>query len=626
MPLFDTLLLQSLQHKDEKTIHILSNYLARIISQSAQEDLPALSHSLQQVIGPAISKEIASNKDAMIDTLYPIMGGMISKYVTQAIKEMMQHINHKIEEGLSFEKYKRKIKSKVTGVSEIELLLEESQQAQLSSLFIIDKESSLLVSEAHLEDKEIDDPHMVASMASAIKDFINDWVQNDNQSQKIQILSYGNATLYIEEAGSVYMIAFLDTEPHYEMRNQLNRFFASLITQYATFFQNFEGDDSAKEIKSLTSELQAYLTKQYKKTKSSPPKNQAKRTPYSLILLSGLLILGVGYYAESYYLDYSLEQKVKRQTGSSIEVTSQNNEILLQGDIASFKESQAIIDILKRQTNLPIQNHLQLSVTQIDNLQMHNRKQIEEKLKHLQQKLQTDVTSMKELMRVQKELMHVQKKQMNVQKEQMNVQKKQINVQGKQLQQLSMLLKEKNHTLQKIQTKQEVLTSNIHLQSYILKKLSHTFSHLPYYNPKDGSLDFHSGELFEAGESIANQKVLVQLGTYCKHYFIALLSDKRIEPYIESIIIEGHTDSSGNSEKNEQLSAQRATAVSEYLLTLDKSKALHLNTVLIAKGLSSSQPILKDGIEDKKASRRIKIRFILNYAKIIETIGKTIDD
>jgi hypothetical protein len=129
--LFDDAFLEKLAQKESKTIAVLSQYLSTIITKSASTHEAELSRSLQSVISPAISKEIENNKAKMIDALYPIMGGMISKYVTQAIKEMMDNINDKIENGLSFDKYKRKFKSKVTGVSETELLLEESSDASI---------------------------------------------------------------------------------------------------------------------------------------------------------------------------------------------------------------------------------------------------------------------------------------------------------------------------------------------------------------------------------------------------------------------------------------------------------------------------------------------------------------
>ena len=271
------------------------------------EHLKELDNKLQEdvfndKVAKAISKEIANNKDMMIDTLYPIIGGMISRYVTQAIKEMMQNINNKIEDGLSIEKYRRSIKSKITGVSEMELLVKESNRAIISSLFIIKKDSGLLIAKSELDDKQIDDPHMVASMASAIKDFINDWVESNKSQTEIQVVSYGNATLYIESAGSVYIIAFLNTEPEYELRNSINSFFASIVREYSDFFQTFDGDDNALEIEALSSKMYEYLNRQKSLTKphtSTKKKNPIKYILYLLLFLSTI------------YITYSLNIKYK---------------------------------------------------------------------------------------------------------------------------------------------------------------------------------------------------------------------------------------------------------------------------------------------------------------------------
>ncbi|HHD72584.1 MAG TPA: hypothetical protein ENL02_01505, partial [Epsilonproteobacteria bacterium] len=148
LPFFDEMLLERLQDKGGAAISLLSDYLARIIAEASHRNNEALSQSLQGILSTAVSREIASNKDAMIDTLYPIMGGMVSKYVSTAIKELIENINRKIDDGLSMERYKRKIKSRVTGVSETELLLQEISEAHILSLFVIQKESGLLISEA----------------------------------------------------------------------------------------------------------------------------------------------------------------------------------------------------------------------------------------------------------------------------------------------------------------------------------------------------------------------------------------------------------------------------------------------------------------------------------------------
>ncbi len=388
IPLFDTLLLERLKDKDERTVKIFSDYLTQIITKTSSSNPEALSYSLQKVIAPAISKEIANNKDVMIDSLYPIMGGMISKYVSQAIKEMLETINEKIEDGLSFDKYKRKLKSKITGVSETELLLEESSDVSISSLFIIQKESGLLIANAYLKDKEIDDPHMVASMASAIKDFINDWVQSHTSKNEVQILSYGSATLYIESAGSIYIIAFLDSEPDHELRLKINHFFASLVKKYATFFQNFDGDDSAIEIQSLSKNMHEFLD--INKAKSTLNNVDDKISPMKYLMI----FVGMGFFITSmFYLDikykeYIIESSVKEKAGYVIDVEMKNDSIILNGIVNKLEDSNIIEEILARHTKKPMVNKLTIPSSNLARMLQHEREKRESEVLLLNKRLQ----------------------------------------------------------------------------------------------------------------------------------------------------------------------------------------------------------------------------------------------
>lgn len=87
---------------------------------------------------------------------------------------------------------------------------------------------------------------------------------------------------------------------------------------------------------------------------------------------------------------------------------------------------------------------------------------------------------------------------------------------------------------------------------------------------------------------------------------------------IHSIVIEGHTDSSGTDKRNLPLSQRRSMTVVEESLRIlqdeDSRTSLHLRpcflTFLSASGRGSSEPFLIDGREDKDRSRRVvfKIR------------------
>ena len=560
--------------------------------------------TIMKRVTPAISKGIADNKETMIDALYPIMGGMISKYVTQAIKELMETINKKIENGLSFERYKRKAKAKLTGVSETELLLEESSNATISSLFVIQKESSLLIAEAHLEDKEIDDAHMVASMASAIKDFINDWAQNNEMGSEVQILSYGNATLYIESAGSVFLVAFLDAEPDYEQRAEINAFFASVLKEYSDFFQNFDGDDSAQEVVSLSMKMEDYLYAQIPVQTAKSKKNPAK---YIFIFLGILLFAYVLYRFQAWYITESLERKIYTQTAEHISVEKKSNMFILNGQITSLEKLDTMHKILRDyKKNTKIQDNLTLALSSMDqrfktlgNMGAGAYKRVDEKLKLLERSFATSIDAL-------------------------NAKVLQLNqTLEKRSTELSNLIKHKDGEIAILKQNKEKMTKIIAVKNEMQRRLDQIFNGNVFYLPEEHALDFRRLNLFEENKAVYEKNAIIALGKTFEKYMRVLVDYKA---YIERIEIEGHSDSTGQEIDNIHLSKKRALSVLYYLNRLQIVKQYHMSHLMHARGLGSAERIIRNGVEDKNASRRIKVKCILSDSKIVQKLGEIIDD
>lgn len=104
--------------------------------------------------------------------------------------------------------------------------------------------------------------------------------------------------------------------------------------------------------------------------------------------------------------------------------------------------------------------------------------------------------------------------------------------------------------------------------------------------------------------------------------YIDVLTKPEYRDNIEEIRIEGHTDSNGEYFHNMQLSQDRTRAVLQYCMgLLDSSNIEWSRTLITANGLSSSHPILRDGIEDKSLSRRVEFRVRTNAEKQLEDIA-----
>ncbi|RLA72259.1 MAG: hypothetical protein DRG78_24065 [Epsilonproteobacteria bacterium] len=142
---------------------------------------------------------------------------------------------------------------------------------------------------------------------------------------------------------------------------------------------------------------------------------------------------------------------------------------------------------------------------------------------------------------------------------------------------------------------------------------------------KSGSLRLSSNILFDKGSSVLKESSKVELEKLFINYIGALISNKNIKHYLDRISIEGHTDSDGSYLYNLELSQKRAYSVMNYLLTLKFTKDNNIQTLLVASGRSYLDTIYKDSKEDKKASRRIEIKFTLKNDDAMNEIESILD-
>ena len=593
--LFNEILTKRFENEGEETIEIFSQYITPIIAQAYKTSPQALSDVLKDTIAQSIGKEIENNKDSMIDSLYPIMGGMISKYVSQAIKEMMQNINTKIEDGLSIDKYKRKLKSKMTGVSESEILLQESNTAMISSLLIIQKDSGLLIAEAQLEDNEIYDPHMVASMASAIRDFINDWIQQNDSQDEVQILTYGEATLYIESAGSVYIIAFLNKEPEYELRGKINTFFALLVQEYASFFRTFEGDDNAYEVETLSLKLGEYLEQQINIPHKSKKQNYSKYTVYILGISYVFYLcyrLGVGYF------EYQIQSQIEEETAQKVQVYYTQEAFTLEGYVDSIEKIAEVEQSLEQSyPEYRIQNRLLVPMK----ILLANE---EARYKMLKLKLLEKLVSVKTSISQKEE------------KYQKQIDKLRYTLKGTENRLESIKLQK-----QKEQKRFEAKRASISKE--IQNKLSEVFKDNPYYIASESALDFGELNIFAVGAYQYNAKAVAILRKDFRKYLLVLIPYRK---YINHLIIEGHSDSRGIYEDNLKLSEKRAFAIKKTLLELEEVKDYNMQSLFTIERFASKNNDKDNYVTYKEASRRIKIKFDLKENEILNILGKILND
>ncbi len=127
--------------------------------------------------------------------------------------------------------------------------------------------------------------------------------------------------------------------------------------------------------------------------------------------------------------------------------------------------------------------------------------------------------------------------------------------------------------------------------------------------------------LFDNNEALLKPMFKDILNDFFPRYIQVLIRPEYKDNIVE-IRIEGHTDSNGGYFHNMELSQNRTRSVLEYCFGLMTDEQIEwAKSLITANGLSSSQPIIVHGVEDKSLSRRVEFRVRTNAEKQLEDIA-----
>jgi len=141
-----------------------------IIDQKIDGFVDEIPQRLGPVITETLKIQIQESKDEVVEALYPIMGRMIKKYVQREIRLLSDRLDRQLDHAFSLEGWWRRIKSWFGGVPEQELMMQELAEPQIEEIFVIEKDSGLLIG-SYSRQKTMDQD-MISGMLTAIKSLI----------------------------------------------------------------------------------------------------------------------------------------------------------------------------------------------------------------------------------------------------------------------------------------------------------------------------------------------------------------------------------------------------------------------------------------------------------------------
>jgi len=199
----------SIDKKVEKLTELINRQeqLCLKVDPIVDEKLKTFVKDIPKTLGPtitqALKEEIENSQDAVVEALFPIIGKMIKKYIAHEMKLLSEKISKQTKNAFSFKNWFKKSRAKAQGISDGDLILVDLAKPELLQLFVIEKESGLLITNYTPSENQIIDEDMIAGMLTAIKSFVEDAFQGGDQN--LEHIEYELHHIHIQNFASYYI-------------------------------------------------------------------------------------------------------------------------------------------------------------------------------------------------------------------------------------------------------------------------------------------------------------------------------------------------------------------------------------------------------------------------------------
>jgi hypothetical protein len=157
-----------------------------------------LSGALAPTIEEAVQESVKRDPKPLADAIFPIIGPAIRKSITEAIGGMLQSFQQTMEHSLSIQGLKWRIEALRTGRPYAEVVLLQTLVFQVEQVFLIHRETGLLLQHVSAEVVDEMEADMVSSMLTAIRDFVQDSFGGQGEDS-LQTMRVGERSVVVEQ-------------------------------------------------------------------------------------------------------------------------------------------------------------------------------------------------------------------------------------------------------------------------------------------------------------------------------------------------------------------------------------------------------------------------------------------
>lgn len=279
----------------------LSERIAQLLDQASDLTIKQNPEFIDKFISRSPApylKALKRNPKGIISLLTPVISPVIRQSVTQAMRRFIVEINRTLELGFSIKSLKWRWQAMRAGVPFSEVVFANTVQYQVQQLFLIDKDSGLLIQHVGQEHMLREDQEAISAMLTAIQEFIKDSLQTDDET--LSSAEMGESVLWVLPGSQANLAAVIKGSPSGKLRQALANFLSEVHLNHQSVLLKQEQWNKSPE---LQLDMENHLLQ-----KSIREDRPAKVWPWLLVI--SLLI---GYALFRSYQNYSSRHELEQQ-------------------------------------------------------------------------------------------------------------------------------------------------------------------------------------------------------------------------------------------------------------------------------------------------------------------------
>ncbi|OUD12453.1 OmpA family protein [Thioflexithrix psekupsensis] len=248
LPRFEQLVAQL--DDTEKRVSDMANFLPEAINKaSISEELEhtlqsRLTESLKEPVQRCLRQSISEDTQVLADTLFPVMGPAIRKSINETFKDLLQEINTRLQQSpFSPKGLVWRWEAWRTSTPLQEIILRDTLVYRVEQVFLIHRDSGLLIHHLHQNDIEINDSDAVSAMLTAIQDFIHDSFSGTDDAQ-LERVEIGEFTVWLERGPDAILASVIRGNVPYSYKDIMHDALETMHARYGFLLEKFDGDNS----------------------------------------------------------------------------------------------------------------------------------------------------------------------------------------------------------------------------------------------------------------------------------------------------------------------------------------------------------------------------------------------